>query len=279
MLLGCSQTMLVQGQNTLRPNLYGPNQALNYYNVAAGLPDSTANQSLLLYGKYKSVDNDVWDKPVTVFANYLGHLKKLKGIYNVGYLNDTYSFFNRQAIYAGYSQQITLFGTRTLSLGVRAVLNLDCIRWNNWQPAFRSRNSTRLTPDIDLGLAYQGRSLAVGLSAKNLLGYSVRYNGENLLTNQREFYLSLAYAFHLSKRVTIAPFTLIRLERGLDADIGTYVGLFRRAWLSYQFRVWELRSIYSLTVNPYKGLRLGISYDQSLVHRDNNIDVLVGYCF
>lgn len=279
LLLGISQSLLTAGQHSLRPTLYGPSQALNYYNVAAGLPDSTLNQSLLLYSHYKSVESEVWHKPITVFANYLGRLKTGVGFYSVGYLNDSYSFFSRQTLYGGYTRQWTVLKRRTLSVGARAVLNLDRIRWDDWQPAVRSGTDTRLTPDLDLGLAYQGKHLALGLSAKNLLGTTIRYEGEALLTNQREFYLSLAYTFRLGQQVTIAPFTLVRLERGPDADLGAWVNLFHRVTLGYQFRLWELRQIGWLGINPYKGLRLGISYDQSLVHQDHNIDALLGYAF
>ncbi|MVM34450.1 type IX secretion system membrane protein PorP/SprF [Spirosoma sp. HMF4905] len=279
LMIGCSYGLLVQGQQTLRPNLYGPGQALNYYNTAAGLPDTTTRHSLLLYGQYKSVDSDVWSKPVTVFANYIGQLKNQAGFYSVGYLNDSYSFYTRQTLYTGYTQQVRVLGRRTLSVGVRAVFNLDRIRWKDWQLPGRSGTDSHFGPDLDVGVAYQGNHLALGLSAKNLLGNTVHYDGEVLLTNQRELYLSLSYGFLLGRQVTIAPFALIRLERNLDADLGAYVELFRRVSVGYQFRVWELRSIYRLAVNPYKGFRLGISYDQSLVHRDHNLDALIGYGF
>lgn len=279
LLIGCGQALLVRGQNSLRPNLFAQPQALHYYNVAAGAPDSSAKSSVMLYGTHKFVDNDAWTKPLTVFASYIQQMQGHRGFYSAGYLNDSYSFFNRQTFYAGYTRQVKIFGTRTLSLGLRTVLNLDRVRWNDWQPPSRNGTDTRLTPDLDLGVSYQGRKLAVGLSAKNLLGYSVRFDGEKLLINQREYYLWLARTFQLSKRITIMPYTLVRLERGIDADLGLSLGLFQRVSVGYQFRIWELRNIFSLAINPGKRLRLGITYDQSLVHRDNNADLFIAYIF
>lgn len=273
-------SMAVYGQNTLRPNLHFQNQNLNYYNPAAGFNNDETKSALSLYGKTKVVqENVVWEKPMTVFANYLSRLKNGQGFYSVGLIQDQYSFYNRRTLYAGYTRQRTVFNTRTLSFGARAVLNFDRIRWDDAPQFGKTGNGGRFTPDLDLGAQYQGKRLRVGLGIKNALGNSSRLDGARLLTNQREAYLNLSYTLNFGENFALSPYTLVQFDRNTDLDVGAYVSLYRRVNVSYMLRAFELRSIFTVEANLTRNLHAGFAIDNSNLYRDTNLDFLIGLNF
>lgn len=279
LLFACALAAAANGQNTLRPSLYFQNQNLNYYNPAAGFNSAETDLALTLYGRVKSVDSPVWDKPMTFFANYLGRLKGDAGFYSASLLRDTYSFFNRTGLAVGYTRQYKVFNTRTLSLGGRAVFNFDRMNWAEAPQFGQTGSGTRITPDLDLGVQYEGNRLRVGLAVKNAFGSAAKLDGATLLKNQREGYLNASFALIRRENFTLSPYTLLQLNRDFGVDAGLYFSLYRRLNLSYQFQLSELRSVFTAEANLTKNLHVGFAAGPSRLYRDADYDFLVGVNF
>ncbi len=268
------------GQNTIRPTIYF--QDMNYYNPSAIPLDTLEDHRISVYGKYKIVENEdkIWNKPPSVFANYIGRIRKSNSFYTVSYINDIYSFYNRSTIYAGYTYQKKWGKSNVLSLGGRLVLNNDIINWTKLKiPHHETGKGIKFSPDLDLGIQYQIKGFTAGVSTKNVLGSSTKLEGEDLLKNWREAYFNVSYLFRIGKKVKVAPYALLYWERKLAIDGGLYLSLFNRVNVSYLLRVLELRSIYTLDVKIYKGLNVGLGFDHSKLLLDSNVDALIRYNF
>lgn len=270
-------------QNTLRPNIYFRN--MHYYNTAAGIEDTSSHASFGAYAKYKYVsvddnDNEVWVKPVNLYFNHLYNLDK-KNSFNLSYLFDGYSFYNRHIVYLGYTRMFHWGKSSRLNLGARAVLNFNAIRWDKLgQIAAPPSGKLRLNADLDFGIQYQVKGLTLGVSSKNLFASSVKANGLDLIKDQREFYGNLSYNFGLFKRrVMLAPFFLFYKERNFNLDAGLNVGLFQKVNVSYAFRVMELRNIFTVRVDFLEHFQVGASFDYSILYSDYNMDWLLAYRF
>jgi type IX secretion system PorP/SprF family membrane protein len=271
---------LAYGQNTLRPGIYF--QDMNYYNPSAVAMDTSEKYSMSIYGKQKFVENDaeIWNKPASLFVQHIGKIKEGKSFYSLSYLNDNYSFYTRNTVYAGYTYRKKWTKAGTLSFGGRAVLNFDRISWTKLRtPHGETGKTLKFTPDIDLGIQYQLRGFTAGLSSKNVLGLSCRLSGEELLKNRREAYFNVSYLFRIGRNFKVAPYALWYWERKTVIDGGMHFSLFNRVSISYLLRLHELRSIYAVETRIYQGLHLGVSADRSRLLPDNNLDLVLRYLF
>ncbi len=271
-------TLQVYGQSTIRPSLYFQN--MNYYNPAAVLTDTAVDYHIALYGKHKIVDNDVWTKPANVFINHIGCIRSSSSFYSAAYIYDRYSFYDRHTFYGGYSYEWKLSEKQYLSVGARGVVNLDKVYWDQL-PQIENRNNRTMyfTPDVDLGVHYRIKRWAMGIASKNVFANRKKVEGEILLQNQREWYTNFSYSFPIKQRVMISPFVLLRMERTWDLDLGMNVAVVKRINVAYIFRLKELRHIYSIRANVWKGIFIGGAVDRSGIHSDVNLDFLLGYNF
>lgn len=268
-------------QQTIRPSIYLND--MNYYNASAiSLTDTAERFSTSLYSKYKIVDadNETWNKPPSFMFHFMGKMGKSGSYYSFSYINDDYSFYNRNILYAGYIKQWKWGKTSRLNVGGRAVLNFDRMNWDRLSmPHNESGKGMKFTPDIDLGIQYQVWGLTAGISAKNLLGLSTKLEGYDLLKNRRESYLNVSYLFKIGKILKLGPYLQVCQERNTNLDAGLYITLFNRVSASYLLRVKELRSIYSLDLRLYKQLSIGLAVDHSAIMYDKNVDVRIKYNF
>ncbi len=270
----------IQAQNTLRPNMYF--QKMHYYNVAAGIEDTSAHASFDLYAKYKFVpeeNDDVWQKPVNIYFNHIYNLNQ-KNAFHLSYLYDGYSYYNRNIVYLGYTRMFRWGKSSRLNLGARAILNFNNFDWSDFAGVTSSTPKLKFNADLDFGIQYQWKGLTVGASAKNLFASSVRIDDMDFIKDRREIYGNLSYNFGLFKRkVELAPFVLAYAERDFDLDAGLNINLFKVVSISYALRILELRSIYSIRGNFLKHFQAGVSLDHSAIYSDLNLDFVIGYRF
>lgn len=265
-------------QNSIRPNIYL--QDMQYYNPASVAIDSSHRSQAALYSKYKFVDNekDVWNKPANIWLSYAGRIKESNSFYTISYVNDRYSFFDRNAIYLGYTRQWKMGRSSTLSYGARGVANMDRIRWNKLAlPHQHTGNTFRFDPDLDIGLAYSFKRLNAGIGLKNIFSTSFKEEGAVLLKDHREVNIDLSYRQPLGKRFAITPFVLLLNERNTLIDAGLNFTLLNKINASYALRVNELKSVIVLDAAIYKGWSIGIGYDRSDLVSDNNVDLVIRY--
>jgi hypothetical protein len=265
-------------QNSIRPNIYLLD--MQYYNPASVALDSAQSSQTAIYGKYKSVnnENDIWNKPMTLWLSHMGRIGKSNSFYTLSYVNDVYSFFNRNAVYIGYVQQKQIGKSSTLSLAGRIVSNFDAIHWDKFKlPHEKSGTTRRFNPDLDLGIAYQFKNFRAGLGAKNILANSSRIEGSTLLKNHREFNLNLSYQQNIGRQFAITPFVLLAKERSTLIDAGLSFLLLNKIRAAYALRVNELKSVIILDVDVYKGFSVGVAYDRSSLVSDNNFDFVLRY--
>ena len=274
----CLYSYMVHGQNTIRPNIYFQN--MNYYNVAAANQDTGYKYHISAYARYKFARSEDWNKPANLFVNHIGRIDKISSFYSASYIYDSYSFFDRHTLYAGYTYQLKLPKRQQINFGIRGVFNFDQIKWRNVTQAGTHPNSEfRFTPDLDLGVQYTVRGFTLGVAVKNLISNRQKVDEEILIKNRRELYANISYAFNIKNKVVIAPFALLYMERNFGFDAGLSLGFFNRVNASYAFRLKEFRHIYTLNVRLYKGLRIAVAADHSSIYKDINTDFMLGYSF
>ena len=265
-------------QNSIRPNIYL--QDMQYYNPASVAIDSTQSLQITIYTKYEWVDNDkdIWNKPMNIWLSHAARIGKTNSFYTLSYVNDAYSFFNRNALYIGYVRQKKLGKTSSLSYGGRVVANMDVIKWNKLQlPHSEGGNSLRFNPDLDLGVSYQYKKFTAGVGIKNIIGSSTKIENATLLKNHREVNVNLSYQQNIGKKFSVTPFLLLANERSTLIDAGLSFSAFKFVSASYTLRVNELKSVITLNVDVDKHFSVGIAYDRSDLVSDNNFDFVLRY--
>jgi hypothetical protein len=280
MLIVSGLASRIWAQNSLSPNIYF--QDMNYYNPSSLPADTSGNYFISAYTKYKFVENDhsIWKKPPSVFVNHIGRLRDKRSFYSIAYLNDSYSYFNRNGLYLGYIHKLQLGSAGSLSFSGRAVINVDVIRWSRYQLPLPERiNALQMRPDADLGIEYKLRGLTLGAASQNVLASSVSSGNAVLIKNKRAWVFNASCLFNIGPHVQLAPFSLIRRERNWMFDAGVYVSALKRIRASYALRVKELRHIYTIDCRATKRLFLGLSFDHSRLLPDNNLDVALKYQF
>lgn len=271
---------VIHAQNTLRPNIYF--QKMHYYNVAAGIEDSSNHIAADLYAKCKFIpegNQDVWKKTVNIYFNTILNLNgNGKSAVHLSYIYDGYSYYNRNIVYLGYTRMFRWGKSSRLNLGARTILNFNSFDWSDFAGVTTSTPKLKFNADLDFGIQYQWKGLTVGASAKNLFASSVRINSLEFIKDRREIYGNLSYNFGLFKRkVELAPFVLLYAERNFNLDVGLNINLFKTVSVSYAIRALELRSIYCIRGNFLKRFQAGVSFDHSAIYSDMNIDFVLGY--
>lgn len=269
-------------QSTLRPNLYV--EDLNYYNVAAVTVNDSLQNNLLLYGKHKIVNQDdaIWNKPPMLFANHIGTLMENETFYNIGYVRDQYSFYNRNTIYAGFIHQLEVgeIAQNKFSFGGRMIFNLDHVYWKKLNPQpIDPENALNPNVDLDLGIYYKTAHWSLGLSSKNIIGNGVKRDGDYIILNQREFYFFSSYLFHFGDHFMAKPHILLRHELSTEADLGVNVSFFRVIDAGYQVRLLRLRHVFSLSANVSRRWKVGVAFDKSPLFSDYNADAYIQVLF
>jgi len=265
-------------QNSIRPNIYL--QDMQYYNPASVAIDSSQSSQTTVYGKYKSVANedDIWKKPMNLWLNHAGRIARSNSFYTISYVNDVYSFYNRNAVSIGYVKQMQTGRSSVLSLGGRIVGNFDNINWDKFElPHTENGRTKRFNPDLDLGIAYQFKKFRAGLGVKNIMGNSSKTDGSTLLKNHREFNINLSYQQNIGSQFSITPFMLLANERTTLIDAGLSFSLLNRIRAGYALRVNELKSVITFDADLYKGFSVGVAYDRSSLVSDKNFDLVVRY--
>ena len=268
----------VNAQNSIRPNTYL--QDMQYYNPAAIAIDSSQHMQTSIYGKHKFVDNndEVWNKPMNIWLSHTARIKQSNSFYTFSYINDSYSFFNRNAVYLGYVKQWKINHISSLNYGGRIVANMDVVNWDKFSlPHNESGKKGFFNPDIDLGATYQYKKLNVGIGFKNLFATEKKVEGATLLKNHREINVNLSYRQNIGSQFAITPFVLLAHERNTLIDAGLSFLLFKRCTASYALRINELKSVFVLDVNVFKGWSIGLGYDRSSLVSDNNFDFVLRY--
>ncbi len=265
-------------QNSIRANNYMSD--MQYYNPANVSIDSVLTTKTALSIKKKSVTNDdeIWNKRLSVMLSHAGRIGETNSYYTVSYVNDDYSFFNRNALYLGYTQQLNLTESSQLSIGARVVANMDIINWDKLQlPHNEDGRSLRFNPDLDLGIDYRFKKFNAGIGVKNITENSFKLEGVALIQNRREINVNLSYQQGFTNNFSITPFVLLMHERNTIADAGLYFSIFKRYHISYALRINELRSIVALNIEQNKYFSFGVAFDRSDLVSDIHWDFVVRY--
>lgn len=264
----------IEAQNIMTDNLYFRN--MNYYNPAAGIEDSTIHYQLLMYGKYKHIENELWQNSIDFFINHIGKIETTSGFYNFSYLFNRYSYFDRHTLSGGYTQVWNWGNGNSINAGIRAVFNFDQVYWERLKYTDISNNNILyFNPDLDLGIRYGNKKLAAGFSLKNVFSNTLLINEMPFIKNYRCWIFDFSYRFEIKGIVSITPYTLMRYERNYAIDLGVNIGYKNIISVGYQLRAIELRHIYTVTGNIAKRVQIGAAFDHSTLFSDLNFDLLV----
>jgi len=270
----------LSAQNSIRPNLYF--QDMNFYNPAHISMDSSQNYCFSLLGSYKFIKNEeaIWKKPMSVYLNHIGRIKHNNLYYSVSYLNDSYSFFNRNGLNLGITYQLKWGKSSVLSFGGRAVFNFDAVNWDKLRlPVNKSGKALLFNPDLDFGIEYKVKGFTVGLGAQNLIGYGAKTDNEKLIENKRALSLNASYLFDIGQHFKIAPLAMLYWDRKIIYDLGVHLSIYEYAKISYVIRINELRNIFTADIRIIPNLYLGAAFDFSLILPDKNLGVVLKYGF
>ena len=270
----------LSAQNSIRPNLYF--QDMNFYNPAHISMDSSQNYCFSLLGSYKFIKNEeaIWKKPMSVYLNHIGRIKHNNLYYSVSYLNDSYSFFNRNGLNLGITYQLKWGKSSSFSFGGRAVFNFDAVNWDKLMlPLDKTGTTLIFNPDLDFGIEYKVKGFTVGLGTQNLIGYGTKIEHEKLIENRRVASLNVSYLFDIGQNFKIAPLAMLYWDRKMMYDLGVYLSMYEYAKVSYVIRINELRNIFTADIRIIPHLYLGAAFDFSLVLPDKNLGVVLKYGF
>jgi type IX secretion system PorP/SprF family membrane protein len=276
LMLISSQAM---SQNNFKPNLF--DQDIHYYNPAHISLDTGQRARILLQGQYKVIANEseVWHKNPNVYAAYTGKLKSASSFVSASVLYDQYSFFTRNVISAGYTHVFQWHDRHRLSLGAMGKVNVDFINLDQFI-TYRDDNfgkSLKVLPDLDAGMLYQSNRVLLGISVRNVFGFSSELDQLQLTMNQRALHVNGSYLFTLGKNVSLKPFFMYSREKRTTADVGARLHLYHKVGLGYYLSVLQLRGIYSMDIQVSPKINLGISYDKSAIYTDHHADFALRY--
>ena len=269
----------ISAQNSIRPNIYF--QDMNFYNASSVPIDSSQNYYFSLLGNYKFVKNEseIWDKLPTFYLNHIGRIKDYNLYYSVAYLNDNYSFFNRNGLYLGVTYQLKWGRFSSISFGGKAVLNFDIVNFDKLYLSEKKEKTLLFCPDLDLGIEYKVKGFTLGLASQNLVGFSSKKENEGLIKNKRIASLNVSYLFNIGDNYKIAPLGMLYWDRKINYDIGIYASFYEYARISYVLRINELRNIFTADVRIISNLYLGAAFDFSLLLPDKNLGIVLKYGF
>lgn len=271
-------TVMIQAQNTIVTNLYFKN--MNYLNPAAGIETDETKYQFQFYGKYKHVENELWSNSLDLYFNHIGKIEKISGFYNISYLFDRYSYFSRQSLLAGYTQVWNWGNHHYFNIGARGAFFFDQVDWTKL-PYIDSHDHDRFyfNPDLDLGIRYGNKKLAVGFSVKNIFSTTVCIDEQPFIKNQRFWIVDALYQFDIKEIVSITPYTAVSYERKVAFDLGVNVGYKEIVSIGYVLRALELRHIYSILGNVGNHFHIGFAVDHSSLHSDINFDIVLRGAF
>ena len=273
-------TITLSAQNNIRPALYF--EDMNFYNPSNIPIDSAHRYYFSLQTNYRFVNNEdeIWNKPPSVLINHIGKIKQTNLYYSVGYLNDDYSFFNRNSVSGGIAYRLKLGASSYISFGGKVIVNFDVVNGNKLQlPVSISGTTLKVNPDLDLGVEFGWKGLRVGLASKNLIVFRTKVGGAVLIENKRLPSLTASYLFNLGRNFKIAPWAMLYYDGKMIYDMGVYFSIYEYARISYVLRANELRSIFSADVRIVKNLYLGAAFDFSPILTDKNLCVVLRYGF
>lgn len=271
---------VLTAQFNFRPSAY--HQDMSFYNPSS-LPGMNEHKHrILLYNRLKIVENnnDIWNKPPTTYVDYLNYNEEKKHGFSVSYMNDNYSFFSRNSLYAGFAKVLKLGEKTSFSFGGRLVLHTDIVNWSKYKlPHNESGRAFKLSPDADIGTQFQWRGFKLGASVKNLIGLPQKLDGQSIIKTQHAFIFNTSYDINIKDKVVIAPYALLSYEMKSEIDVGLYLNVLKTISASYFIRINELRSTFMLEARLYKGFSMGACYDMSPIKPDNNLDIFIRYYF
>ncbi len=279
-LLFCLLPVLAFSQNNLRPGAYY--QDMLFYNPASLPLMGEQGNRLLVNSRSKLVNENqpVWENNFALFANYLKFNEEDNTFFQIGYVYDPYSFFSRNTLNFGYGKRFELGDHSSITFGGNVNLHSDFINWSNLQlPNNESGRSMRLSPDLGLGTQFQWKKLRLGASLNNMIGISQNLEDEELIKTQSVVVINASYDFKIRENITLAPYLLFYQELRSEIDIGLFMSFNDKFNASYLFRVFELRSIFTLESKVLEGLSIGAAYDTSPLFPDNNLDIFVRYFY
>ena len=277
--LSCLTFLSVSGQDIVKPGIY--TKSISIHNPATETIRKENYNSLDIYAKHKFIDNINWKKDMNIMLNYAGRYEKVAGFWTASYLYDNYSYYNRHIFTLGYGTNWNFSEERYLSVGARGVFNFDNVRWYNLYNYQGSddRESLYLTPDVDIGIEYGSARIRTGISLRNAIGTArdLRRDGV-ILYNRRMLFSYVEYRHYLASDYEIGYHLSTYFERSLTADIGFSLKYKEKFNLIYTFRVLEARHVGGFMID-FEKLNLGIVCDISHLHRDHNLEIVMGMRF
>ncbi|QZT36056.1 type IX secretion system membrane protein PorP/SprF [Halosquirtibacter xylanolyticus] len=222
------------------------------------------------------------------------------GEYNFGvggiFILDQLGPESKSSFLLNVSYQIHINYKVKLSLGIQAGLISDNIRWEDievkdkYDPlVYEQENSSRYSPDFNVGIYLYGLSWYAGVSARHLTQSEYAYSEGTVYKSaysllSRHIYLFSGVIFPLTRDHSIymkPSFMLKYLQStGIQYDVTTNFLFMNRFWLGATYR--NTKSIIAMTAfNITPSITLGYSYDidlgKTLKFGSNSHEVMISY--
>lgn len=262
-------------------------QGVAYYNPAYSptheLKDERAS-SFDTHTMLNIAPNNTGSK-VTPSLTYQGftRIKNFTVLYGVNY--QAYSFVKNNEIDLGLAYSIPFKSgeNHRLSFGVRGDFSFYGLKDFNAIDYVNVPKPRKLTvlPDVDFGIYYTYRQLALGVSGIHLA--KSKYEPDDiLLQNERNFHFIASYNFYIGNNFELKPTLFLPPMNYTDVTLAVELGIFHQVYVQYAFRLGQLRSQYNIEYRPMiRGQQFffGLAFNHSLIYTDFNAGLRIGYNF
>lgn len=200
-------------------------------------------------------------------------------VYNFNHQYQSFSSRNELGIGAIYS--LNFKPEHKLSFGLKGGFSFyNLKRFNAMEDVqIPEQKKMKLLADVDFGIHYFIKKFELGVSGKHLL--ASKYAPDDILfQNQRGFYTQISYNFTIGKNVELKPSLFLTPLNYSNAFIALEVGLFKKVYTQYAFRLNELRHQYNVEYRfqtPRNSFFAGLAFNHSIIYTDFNVGIRLGY--
>ncbi len=207
----------------------------------------------------------------TMFSATFPFEKRGFGV-GVYFMNETLGPFSNQVFQLSGAWHKKLKQTRgTLNIGTQIglynkVLDFDVLRWRDDNDVLRKSgrlNSLGLLPDVALGLGYTASNYFVHASVQQLTQTAFHYDGRDMSSLRRHFFILSGYSFQTSQSIKLTPTINFKATTGALSIEGGLLGTYNDLiWAGFFYRQsGSVAAMAGLYLDKPKKFRLTYSFD------------------
>lgn len=202
------------------------------------------------------------------------------------FIHDDIAVTSNTSFMLGYSYKVGI-GNGFLNMGLQGGFqnlktDLSSVYTLSNDKTFQ-QNDSQIKPNFGTGLFYYNPVFYAGLSVPYIINNQLKYEDENIYTQQRHFFFTSGAVFTLSPALKMKPNVLVKMVDGapLSVDYNVNFLIHEILWLGLSVRPPESIN-FLIEINLNQKLRVGYAYDyiinQTLSKQANSShEVMINY--